>query len=123
MKRVLMIDDTKEVNWVPKPGQHWDDPARRFTEEEVQVARTFEEGLELLQEEGRWDLLLLDHDLGGPKTGYDIMCFLEEKPFYCPKEIMLITYNPAGGLRMEQVVKKMEEREQTKYAGWWRGQL
>lgn len=63
--RVLLIDDLREIK------------ADR-------VARTFEDGIKALAEEGPWDILYLDHDLGdeNPKhTGYGVMCFLEEMYF------------------------------------------
>ncbi len=49
------------------------------------IARTYDEGIRELTYNGPWDLLLLDHDLasfvnGIEKTGYDVMCFLEENP-------------------------------------------
>lgn len=76
------------------------------------IARNFDEGIRQLNN-GPWDLLLLDHDLasfdcdGREKTGYDIMCFLEEFPEYKPKEIRCVSDNPVGRKRIETVIKKI----------------
>jgi len=84
------------------------------------IARNYWEGVRQLQVNGGWDLLLLDHDLGSyedpndghtEKTGYDIMCFLEEFPQFMPKKIELVTSNPQGRKRMQQVIDAIERRK------------
>lgn len=62
------------------------------------------------------DCLYLDHDLGcfaeGREfTGYDLLCELERAPLYytLPSEIKLVTSNPVGRARMEQVIRKLYE--------------
>ena len=90
-KKILLIDDTRNLSEI--------------------IARTYDSGIFLLQLY-KWDLLLLDHDLGCFKdgkeyTGYDILCWLEEHPEHLPKEIKLVTKNPVGKKRMEQVIKKL----------------
>lgn len=57
-----------------------------------------------------WDMVYLDHDLGGEQTGYDIMCWLEANPVYLPKEIVIITSNPVGRQRMEVVRKRLYDK-------------
>lgn len=54
-------------------------------------------------------MLCLDHDLGNAteKTGYDVICFLEENTHFLPKEIFLVTSNPVGRQRMQQVIDKL----------------
>lgn len=77
------------------------------------TARNYDEGIKALQEE-KWDVLWLDHDLGDPyskeKTGYDILCWLEENPEYLPGRIELVTSNPAGRDRMNLVLNKLYGR-------------
>lgn len=66
------------------------------------VARTFDDGIIALQE-CVWDYLLLDHDLGDEevrKTGYGIVCWLEQNPQWRPKRIQLVTVNPVGRQNM-----------------------
>lgn len=94
--RVLLIDDLRNIK------------ADR-------VARTFEDGIKALAEEGPWDILYLDHDLGDedPKhTGYGIMCFLEEmyfngSPHLRPKEIRKVTSNPVGWNNIQMVINNL----------------
>jgi hypothetical protein len=61
---------------------------------------------------GPWDVLYLDHDIssyedGREYTGYDVMCFLEANPHLLPREIRLVTANPAGRVRMQAVIEKL----------------
>lgn len=91
MTRILLIDDLRSV------------PC-------TFIARTFDEGLSALRNEGPWDLLLLDHDLGDPnpkKTGYDILNWLEENPGYIPHNIRLVTQNPVGRQKMQPLVERL----------------
>lgn len=67
------------------------------------VARTFDDGINALSNEGPWDLLLLDHDYGDTdpaKNGEGIMKFLEVNPEFKPSEIQFVTANPVGRQRM-----------------------
>jgi response regulator of citrate/malate metabolism len=103
--KVLMIDDLKKIE-------------EFFTKEEIatfsrlEIARTYKEGMRLLDEEN-WDLLLLDHDLGGFKDGMDILDYLEIKllinPLAVPKKIKIITKNLAEILKMEELAKKLTD--------------
>jgi hypothetical protein len=90
--RVLLIDDKRDLK------------ANR-------VARNYHQGIVALKQE-KWDLLLLDHDLGDfhdgtEKTGYDIMLFLEEHPQYLPGKIEIVSSNPVGRRRMQVVIDKL----------------
>lgn len=87
------------------------------------IARNYEEGIKALQEE-TWDLLLLDHDLAdfvedgssiviadwNEKTGYDVMCWLEENLEHLPKSIQFVTANPVGRQRMMKLKEKLYEK-------------
>jgi hypothetical protein len=77
------------------------------------VARDYFAGIEAL-ENHEWDVLLLDHDLatwdddGNEKTGYDVMCWLEEHPEHLPRdEIRIVSANPIGRQRMQIVIDKL----------------
>jgi hypothetical protein len=59
------------------------------------TARTYDDGIVALQN-GPWDVLYLDHDLGEEKTGYDITNWLEQNPAYQPEAVVLVTMNPVG---------------------------
>jgi len=96
--RILAIDDTREL-----PEAHV-------------LARNFNEGLRQLELNGPWDLLLLDHDLasfdsdGVEKTGYNIMCFLEENPHLMPKKIECVSANPVGRSRIVAMIVRLNEQ-------------
>lgn len=88
------------------------------------VARTFDDGIAALTNEGPWDILYLDHDLGEvdghgseiPRevdgelympNGYGIMCFLEANQQYLPKKIQIVSSNPVGRAKMQVVINKL----------------
>ncbi|MCK9432542.1 MAG: hypothetical protein M0R00_06260 [Candidatus Omnitrophica bacterium] len=76
--------------------------------------KTFSGGIEALKSES-WDIVYLDHDLGfyidgDSRTGYDILCWLEQNLQYLPKEIKIVSDNPSGRERMELVLKKLYRR-------------
>lgn len=89
--RVLAIDDLREL---PNASV---------------LARSYDEGIRQLMLNGPWDVLLLDHDLasfdeqGKEKTGYDIVCFLEENRQYLPGRIECVSANPVGRARIISV--------------------
>ncbi len=85
--RTLLIDDMRDFNC-------------------DKTVKTFEEGIKALQEE-IWDIVYLDHDLGLGKTGYDIVCWLENNKQFLPKKIILVTQNPVGRKNMEVVINKL----------------
>lgn len=93
--RVLAIDDSRDM-----------------TQASV-VARNYEEGIRQLQANGPWDVLLLDHDLasfdtdGKEKTGYDIMCWLEDNRQFLPKKIECVSANPVGRARITLVANAL----------------
>jgi hypothetical protein len=89
-QRYLLIDDQRDYN------------ADR-------TARTYDDGITALQEE-IWGVLMLDHDLDDPdptKTGYNICNWLQHNPQWRPKEIQLITSNPAGRSKMALALTNM----------------
>lgn len=78
------------------------------------IARTFDDGIKALTNEGPWDLLYLDHDLGDPapnKTGYDIMNFLEVNPGLIPGSIVCVSSNPVGRQKIGVVIEKLYRKE------------
>ncbi len=102
--RFLLIDDLR----------NWDDiqyfGKAEFPENTYQLARTYNEGISKLRRL-KWDILYLDHDLGGKKTGYDILCWLEEHPEFLPGDIIFVTSNPVGRQRMQQVKERLYKKE------------
>jgi hypothetical protein len=77
------------------------------------VARSFDEGIEALKNQGPFKTLYLDHDLGDPdprKTGYDIMCFLEENQQYMPESVLCVSANPIGRQKIQVVIDKLYKK-------------
>ena len=96
-KKILLIDDQRRPEHVSTGNLDENNKLEMFKPEDVQVARTYKDGIQQLSEH-RWDLLLLDHDLGDADgNGYDIMCWLEENSEHLPAGIKLVTANGAGG--------------------------
>lgn len=99
MKKTLLIDDMRDI------------------QADV-TARTFEEGVEALRRNSKFEVLYLDHDLGDegfmdiegekyPKNGYGIMVFLENNLHLLPSKIFLVTSNPVGRRNMQVVINKL----------------
>jgi CheY-like chemotaxis protein len=73
----------------------------------VIIVETVEECVGLLSSES-WDALFLDHDLGGdqmvasgPGTGYEVACWLEERPHKRPPIIIIHSLNNQGAPKMQ----------------------
>lgn len=104
--RNLLIDDMRN-------------PGEGIIPTDCVVARDYWTGLGAIIHCGPWDTLYLDHDLGcfheGKElTGYSILCELEMCyahvwPELLPQQIILVTSNPVGRARMEQVIRKLYE--------------
>ena len=99
---VLLIDDKPESKHF-----HGIEPDR--------VARNYREGIAALQER-RWDLLLLDHDLGDIDAagrewgGYEVALWLEEHPEYLPLEVVAVSRNPKGRERIDAAIASAHRR-------------
>jgi len=99
-----------------------DDPNRhvRFRRNligaEITIVDQAQDAIELLKTK-EWDLLCLDHDLGGkihvdssePNTGYAVAKWLEENPKFQPKEIILHSLNPVGRENMKKCLPNAKE--------------
>jgi hypothetical protein len=76
------------------------------------IARNYDDGITFLKEKV-WDILFLDNDLGQvkkngkEKSGYKVLCWLEENPQYLPKQIILVTQNPVEKIRMSKLIDKL----------------
>jgi len=67
------------------------------------VARTYDEALRLLRSFD-YDVLYLDHDLGEPRTGYDLLMQLIADD-RVPTKVVCISWNPVGRQRIEAAVQ------------------
>lgn len=113
MKTVLLIDDLREPEWIRKPGTDSD----RYSEEETQVAKDAEAGIEQLKN-GIWHTLLLDHDMGPGKNGMDVIKFLDENRHLIPAKVYLVTANIITGPRMLDYLRDWKDAGIIKEFTW-----
>jgi CheY-like chemotaxis protein len=85
--------------------------ARKFIGNIVDRCHTATEAIGLLESNSVYDVICLDHDLGGqqmadsgPGTGYEVACWLESHPDKQAKTIILHTFNPSGARNMRAVL-------------------
>ena len=95
MKKILILEDDPER-------------VRYFTKNFLNAKKTISDKVDIIIEklkESDWDMLFLDHDLGGhtfvpsgkfEQTGYDVAKFLRDNPQFLPKEIFVHSLNPVG---------------------------
>lgn len=95
MKR-LMIDDMRSF--------------ARTMSEDVAYARSSGAGIKAIRDDGPWDEVWFDHDLGGEDTIYPVVLWLLENAFYgqiAPiGECVIITANPVGRQMLEESLRK-----------------
>ena len=81
----------------------------------AQWAKTYEDAIRIL-ETGKVTFASLDHDLSeaatmgcaspGEKTGYSVICWLEDHPQFWPVDgVKVHSMNPSGAMRMRQVIE------------------
>lgn len=83
---ILFVDDEKQPQWFDlKIG-------------EIGVARSARQAIRMWKQSDDFDTIFLDHDLGGKRTGYEVLkeCIKIRKP----DRIVFITLNPVGRKRM-----------------------
>jgi hypothetical protein len=80
--------------------------------QDVKITADVKECIRLLDTEN-WDILFLDHDIEGPwicpsglGTGYEVACWLEQRPEKQPKLIFTHTYNETGAQNICRAVPK-----------------
>jgi CheY-like chemotaxis protein len=105
--KVLLIDDQRTPVLIKS----------QYDIQVTSVATDYNEGIRALKEDGPFDLLLLDHDLGSynedgrEMTGTDIMQFLLENPIYLPIDIYVVSANPVGAQRMREMAKRAYDQK------------
>ncbi len=107
IKNVLLIDDLRWPRYIRNPDdtEHY----RNYRDDEVTIARTAEEGIDLLHARTTWDVLLLDHDLGPGKDGMDVIKYLEENQRLLPSRVYLVTANSVKGPLMYEYLVRWKE--------------
>jgi len=66
------------------------------------TVRSYDAGIDNLKTR-KFDHVIIDHDLGYDKTGYDILKWCEINKIW-PETVELITSNPVGRENMERVL-------------------
>lgn len=108
----LWLDDVRQPWKFGKLGWEW--------------CKNYEQAVALLKT-GKVQKASLDHDLDPwatigekphEKTGYDVLCWLEQHPQYLPPEgITVHSFNPAGRARMEKLVDRLYRLHGRKTSG------
>jgi CheY-like chemotaxis protein len=77
----------------------------------VEHVRTAEDTIYQLIHHGPWDMVFLDHDLGGQQmvesgqgTGYEVAKWLSENKEFLPGCVIIHSYNPAGAKNMLNII-------------------
>ena len=105
VKKILLIDDCRPVSII-----------RTYLPSHVPcdviTARSYDAGIAALQAGRDWDMLFIDHDLGDfqagkERTGYHILCWLEEHPEYIPDQIYVITSNASVLGKMKDLAERL----------------
>lgn len=87
---------------------------RKLIGNDVKNVETSQDAIDALQNES-WDLVCLDHDLGGKvyvqsgkNTGYEVAQWLFDNPEKQPERIIIHSYNPVGAKNMKSLLEKAE---------------
>jgi CheY-like chemotaxis protein len=109
--RILILEDSPERQRKMR---------QRLIGHVVEIAETAQAAIDRLRDE-RWDVLCLDHDLGGqqmvesgPGTGYEVAKWLEGNKDRIPERIVLHSYNEPGRANMLACLPGAVEMP-----GWW----
>lgn len=121
MKRFLLIDDIRnwtdshinldcELDLITKYNHETNQIEYSCEGYELVIARTFDEGLEKIKQ-GGWERIYLDHDLGefGRKTGYELICFIEENPDLAPNWFSCVSANLVGRQKILDCWKSIQK--------------
>lgn len=84
------------------------DDQRIFKFDAVHVT-TMQEGIDQIYNQGPWDQVYLDHDLGmeSEGSGTDLVNYLERKPDFKVGMFFIQSMNPVGAERMRVVLNGM----------------
>ena len=95
--RILILEDTEER--IHKFKQ-------KLQGNLVKITDKPKECIEWLRNDGPWDYIFLDHDMGpvfsqpGEGTGWEVAKWIADNPQYCPTRVFLHTMNNVGAAAM-----------------------
>ena len=108
-QRWLLIDDNKRWQDVLNVSTFFGETLEsEYPGVEFFTATSFEEGCQKLQE-GNWDRVDVDHELGGrgDETGIDILKLLEQKKFPLPKEMRPCSGHSGRKMEMYKMIQAL----------------
>lgn len=90
----LWLDDIRNPNMWGSDGMNW------------VWAMDYEETIAVLST-GLVEFASLDHDLGeDQKSGYDVVCWMEEHNLWPSNGVFVHSWNPVGAERMRKVIAR-----------------
>jgi CheY-like chemotaxis protein len=98
--KILILEDSSD---------RIDEFKKKLVSHEVVITNKPSECIKFL-EEGKWDYLFLDHDMGvifekpSKGTGYEVALWIAEHTEYCPRHILIHSMNNVGAAAMMQVL-------------------
>ena len=109
--KILFLDDNenRQIHFYSEWSKN------KKSEDLLFQTRTAKETIEVLKNESPFDVLSLDHDLGGKvfvkeveETGYQVALFIENElaEKLLPSAVVIHSHNPAGSNRMRQALSK-----------------
>lgn len=108
--KILFLDDDESRQSAFK---EWFDEHKTDLDTLVQT-RTANDTIKALKSNKLFDIVSLDHDLGGKvfvtetkETGYEVALYIERMgKKKLPKSVVIHSFNPTGASRMMQAIKK-----------------
>jgi CheY-like chemotaxis protein len=105
--KIFVVEDNKERN-----GVFWNTLPKLFAGCHLVIAEDVKEAKEILSRDKDWDLILLDHDLGGrvyvksedDNTGYQVAKFMVESGVTY-KRVITHSMNPVGAENIKSVLE------------------
>lgn len=96
--KIFVVEDNKD-----RCGVFWNTLPKLFAGCHIEIAEDAKEAKEILSKDKQWDIILLDHDLGGrvyvnsldENTGYQVAKYIDENEVSYQLAITH-TMNPAG---------------------------
>jgi hypothetical protein len=86
----------------------WLDDLREPPSNDYEWAKTYEEAIASLNKNITFSSL--DHDLGLDKSGYDVVCYMEENDIWPKDGVHVHSMNPVGKDRMNAAIYRHYHR-------------
>lgn len=114
--KILLIDDTRSPSHIEDVDSANGRPYAE-NKHDIDIAKSAKNGIEMLLSK-KYDLLLLDHDLGSTETGSNVLDFIENNIGSCPPVVRLVTANIIAGPMMLNRLKRLKNSDLIKDCSW-----